>query len=446
MKAKWILYVGLIAVAGLVIQGCGREPESSVSQSEEDGPAGQLARSAGAAVLVFEPGPDMHAAVQEALIEAEAGAVIQFEEGTFEFELGLSLDVDNVTIRGRGIDKTILSFKNQEGGSEGLYVTSDNVLLEDFAVVDTKGNAIKSHGANNIVFRRVRTEWTGGPKSTNGAYGIYPVSSRNVLVEECVSIGASDAGIYVGQSENVIVRNSRAEYNVAGFEIENCHGADVYENVATNNAGGILVFDLPDLPVQRGGDVRVFKNQAYANNTKNFAPEGNIVANVPTGTGVMIMANSNVEIFENEIWGNDTTNLVLTSYLITGNAIKDPNYYPYAEKVHVHHNTFGPGGTNPGKEGVSPIVAMIVGTPIPDIIWDGIVNPEKVKEGELDEDARIYIHDNNKTGGGDVTFANLGGLASLANPAEGKALVTRDLGPHRGSFPSLHPILIKGAG
>lgn len=54
-----------------------------------------------------------------------------------------------------------------------------------------------------------------------------------------MAIGASDAGIYVRQSRDVIVRNSRAEFNVAGIEIENTVNADVYGNTATNNTGGI---------------------------------------------------------------------------------------------------------------------------------------------------------------------------------------------------------------
>ena len=129
----------------------------------------------------------------------------------------------------------------------------------------------------------IRTEWTGGPKSTNGAYGLYPVESKDVLIDGCIAIGASDAGIYVGQSENIIVRNSRAHYNVAGIEIENSYYADVYDIIASHNTGGILVFDLPDLPQQGGHHVRVFRNKAIDNDTDNFAPEGNIVGEGWTG-------------------------------------------------------------------------------------------------------------------------------------------------------------------
>ncbi|MBX7259425.1 MAG: right-handed parallel beta-helix repeat-containing protein [Candidatus Hydrogenedentes bacterium] len=390
--------------------------------------------------LSFAPGPDVQAKLQEALITVKPGSTIQLEEGTFELTMGLSLDVDNVTIRGRGMDKTILSFKNQDVGTEGLYITSDNVTLEDFTIQDTKGNGHKSNAATNHVIRRVKSEWTGGPKETNGAYAFYPVSSKNVLIEECVAIGASDAGIYVGQSENVIVRKCRAEYNVAGIEIENCHHADVYENVATHNAGGILVFDLPDLPVQHGRNVRIFRNKSVDNDTENFAPKGNIVASVPTGTGVMVMANSSVEIFENEIGGNATTNILLTSYLSTQRPIKDAGYYPYPEGIHIHSNSFGPCGNKPGGDG-GALMALIAGSPLPDIVWDGMVNPEKLVNGELPPDLRIYIGGNTKKDG-EVTFANIDAGTALKDPAT--VQVKRDLAAHAGSLPPLQPVTIEG--
>lgn len=391
--------------------------------------------------VTIAPGPDVQTTLQEALILAEPGSIVQLEEGTYEFELGLSLDVEGVTLRGRGIDKTILDFKKQEAGSEGLFVTSKNVTLEDFAIVDTKGNGFKSQAADNIVYRRVRAEWTGGPKETNGAYGIYPVSSTNVLVEDCVAIGGSDSGIYVGQSTNVIVRNCRAEYNVAGIEIENCHGADVYNCTATNNTGGILVFDLPDLPQQRGHNIRILDNHVFANNTPNFAPKGNIVATVPTGTGTMVMANSNVELFNNEIRDHETANMLIVSYQSTLIEIKDPNYYPYAEGINIHNNTFGPCGNKPGGER-GELLAALAGTPLPDILWDGIVNQEKLVDGKLPPELGIYIH-NNKDTDGEVTFASIGGAAILPDPTA--AVVTRDIAEHAGELPSLTPIEIPGA-
>ena len=264
--------------------------------------------------IIIYPSEDPYTEIQEALILANSGDIIRITAGLYELEDSLSIDVDGLILEGDGINKTVLSFKNQLSGAQGLSVTSDRVTLRDFAVEDAKGDAIKVKGVTDISFIRVRTEWTNGPDELNGAYGLYPVESKNVLIDSCIAIGASDAGIYVGQSENIIVKNSRAEFNVAGIEIENSYYADVYNNHAENNTGGILVFDLPDIPQQGGHHVRVFKNKSINNNTDNFAPEGNIVGEVPRGTGIIIQANSHVEIFDNDIGGNDTVNIAVVTY------------------------------------------------------------------------------------------------------------------------------------
>ena len=161
--------------------------------------------------------------------------------------------------------------------------------------------------------RGLRTAWSGGPNPDNGAYGIYPVQTENTLIENSVAIGASDAGIYVGQSRNVVVRNNRAEFNVAGIEIENTVHADVHGNVAVNNTGGILVFNMPDLP-QRGHSTRIFDNRVVNNNTPNFGAPGSAVAGVPAGSGILVNANDLIEVFGNEVGDNQTANVLISSY------------------------------------------------------------------------------------------------------------------------------------
>lgn len=383
-----------------------------------------------AKTITIAPGDNVQEELQEALILAEPGDVIALDEGLFNFTTSLSLDVDDVTIRGKGMDKTILSFKDQDSGAEGLIITSDGTSCEDFAIEDSKGDAIKAKGCDGITFIRVRTEWTGGPKETNGAYGLYPVESTDVLIDGCVAIAASDAGIYVGQSENIIVRNCRAEYNVAGIEIENSWGADVYDNVATHNTGGILVFDLPGLPKQGGKNVRVFRNTIVNNDTPNFAPKGNIVATVPTGTGLQIMANRNVEVFENTIRDNQSTNISILSYFSSGRPVKDESYNPFPTKINIHDNDIGNGGKDP-QGLIKSIVVPLVGPDIPDIIWDGIL-----KEGAGNPE--IYITNN-----GDADFANID-LGRVMNDPKA-ARVLRDLSAHKGTLPPLKPIVIEGS-
>ncbi|MEC8754505.1 MAG: parallel beta-helix domain-containing protein, partial [Pseudomonadota bacterium] len=158
--------------------------------------------------------------LREALETAVPGDVIEIPAGTFTFKRSLILNTDNVTIRGAGMDQSILSFKGQIAGAEGLSVNASDFVIEDLAIEDTVGDALKVNEGDNITIRRIRTEWTNGPDTENGAYGIYPVQTTNVLLEGNVAIAASDAGIYVGQSKQVVVRDNRAEYNVAGIEVE----------------------------------------------------------------------------------------------------------------------------------------------------------------------------------------------------------------------------------
>ncbi|GMV99875.1 MAG: hypothetical protein AMXMBFR84_10140 [Candidatus Hydrogenedentota bacterium] len=386
---------------------------------------------------VVKPGPEAQEAAQEAMILAQPGDTILFDEGKFDFTIGLSLDVDNVTLKGRGSDKTILSFKGQELGSEGILITSNGVICEDFAVEDTKGDGIKAKGCEGITFRRVRAEWTNGPAETNGAYGFYPVESKNVLIEHCEVYACSDAGIYVGQSKNIIVRRNTVKFNVAGIEIENSLHADVYENHATQNTGGILVFDMPDLPMTGGGFVRVFNNTIEKNDTPNFAPKGNIVATVPTGTGMMIMSNENVEVFNNTFKDNQSANVLIVSYTTTGNPVKEPHRYdPYPEGVHIHSNTFERGGYAP--QGSLAAMAEMTGGKLANIVWDGAVDAKKKVNGELPADKRIYIHGNE---GADFINLNLDALST----GNGEPAILRDMAAHEGKLPSLPAIAIPGA-
>ena len=177
--------------------------------------------------------------IQTNFILSEDGSVIDIEEGNFTISKSLSIDgKKNITIRGKGMDKTILSFKNQQSGAEGIKITNcENIILEDLTVQDSKGDLIKAMHVKGMTFRRVKAEWTGKPTKDNGGYALYPVQCEGVEIDSCMAIGASDAGIYVGQSKYIVVKNSTAYHNVAGIEIENSLYAEVYNNTATENTG-----------------------------------------------------------------------------------------------------------------------------------------------------------------------------------------------------------------
>ena len=147
-----------------------------------------LSSSLYSAVQIVQPSENAYEDIQEALILAEPGDVIRLTSGVFNLQDSLSLDIEGVQIEGEGMDQTILNFSNQQSGAQGLSVTSDNVTLQDFSIQNAKGDAIKVKGVTNIKFLRVKTEWTNGPNPENGAYGLYPVESTNVLILSLIHI------------------------------------------------------------------------------------------------------------------------------------------------------------------------------------------------------------------------------------------------------------------
>ncbi len=339
-------------------------------------------------------------ALQTQFILASDGDVIELEEGNFQIKGSLSLEgKKKITIRGKGMDKTVLSFKNQTTGAEGIKITNcENIILEDLTVQDSKGDLIKTMHVKDIIFRRIKAEWTGGPKSQNGSYALYPVLCTNILIDSCVAIGASDAGIYVGQSQHIEVKNCTAYQNVAGIEIENSLYADVHHNHAYGNTGGILVFDLPDLIQKKGGFVKVHDNLIEENNLSNFAPKGNIVGKVPKGTGMLILATSHVDIYDNKILNHRTVGVGIISYFMAEIAIKDKEYDPYPTAISVFNNTFE---RQLGRVPLEGRFAQIYrfklrfGRNVPHIVYDGVLDAARCgTDGKYLGPHKICVHHN----------------------------------------------------
>lgn len=347
-------------------------------------------------------------------VNANDGDTIRIPEGHFRFKGTIWMDgKNNITIKGAGLDKTILSFKGQEEGSEGMKITnSQNITVLDMTLQDSKGDLIKTQKIEGLTFKNVKTEWLGEPKEENGSYGFYPVDCDKVLLDNCTAIGASDAGIYIGQSRDIVVKNCTAYHNVAGIEIENCVRAEVYNCYSHENTGGILIFDMPDL-TQSGRQVRIFNNKVYSNNYRNFAPEGNIVGEVPPGTGVMILATKDVEIFDNEIQHNKTLGVAITSYKLVRKPYDDPDFDPYPKGIYVYDNTIGKGFLQLPTFDYDMGKLLFFKFPFkqPDIIFDGFFDPEiEQKDGNYVSPYMVCVKNNQG-----AKFANVDAANDFAN-------------------------------
>jgi parallel beta-helix repeat protein len=348
--------------------------------------------------------------LQLQLIQAKPGEVIQLPAGKWSLRRPLSLNKSHVTLRGEGPNATILSFKDQIQGAEGLSINAaSGVTIENLAIEDPKGDALKANGCTDLTIRHVRVEWTGGPSEKNGGYGLYPVQCERVLIEHSTVMGASDAGIYVGQSKQIVVRDNRIELNVVGIEIENSTQADVYRNDVTNNTGGILVINMPNLPVKGTRETRVYDNRIYSNNTENFAPPGNVIARVPAGTGFMVIASDDVEFFRNRVEDNQSANAMIVSFAATGKPANDRGYDAYPQRIWIHDNRFSGGGDHPDQKNMRALRLAKIGAAgvVPDILWDGVM-PRGLDAASM----QICLRNNEN-----ADFANIdlrGGLENLS--------------------------------
>jgi parallel beta-helix repeat protein len=352
-----------IAVAVVGITGCGGDDNDSNNDVLEGNSSivSELAVTASGFVLPIGAiyvspdavdGTDLKDAIIIALTDIADNAVVVLPKGSFVVSSSITVtDATGITITGHGLDATKLDFSTAPEDDGIKFAGGTDITIRDLGVYEAPKNAIKVDGVNGIHITYTSTIWeedleNGG--DDNGAYGLYPVSSQNVLMENNYSKGSADAGIYVGQSNNIVVRNNIAEHNVAGIEIENSTNADVYNNAAFDNAAGILIFDLPGLPQAYGSGVRIFSNNTYDNNTTNVG--NGAVSLAPSGTGILIFATSDVEIYNNTITDNDTAGVEIASYFLADDNVTDygDNYgatigdgwSPLIKNINVHSNTF----------------------------------------------------------------------------------------------------------
>lgn len=300
----------------------------------------------------FNPGDESK--ITEAFLSLKDSSCLILKAGVYKFDNLSIAQLKHILIKGEGPDKTILDFSMQTQGGEGIRVTDvRGFTIKDMTIRDSKGDLLKVNKSEDVVITNLHAVWKNSD-SSSGGYAIYPVLCKRVLVDSCYAEGSSDAGIYVGQSDSAVVRNCNASRNVAGCEIENTSHASVYDNEFFGNTAGFLIFDLPGLS-KRGGYVKAYHNYIHDNNIKNFAKSGSFgtlwgVGNASPGSGVIILAASNIELYDNRILNNNSCSITIAS----GFAVDDKaaekisdSYFPISQHIRIHDNTMEMGNAFP---------------------------------------------------------------------------------------------------
>jgi parallel beta-helix repeat protein len=306
------------------------------------GAAALLQQAAGNVIVVKEG-----ELIQDAVKKAQPGDTIQVMPGTYRETV--FIDKDNISLMGviRGGDWPVLDGESKR--NDAILYSGDGTRIENFKIVKYKGNAIMGQAGSNFV---IRHNWV----VDTGVYGIFPQLGKNGLIEYNVLTGIEDAAIYVGMSDNVHVAHNEVYGNVAGIEIENTRHAIVENNMVYDNAGGILTFITPGLPIKTTIDVIIRNNFIVGNNHVNFGAAGSIVSGVPSGTGIIIMAADDVIVENNVIRDNKNAGVVVVDHKSFANITIDPEADPNPDRVKLLRNLY----VNNGYEPIAEIKALML--------------------------------------------------------------------------------------
>ena len=178
------LRLATLVLAATVFTACKSSSSSSSSPAPNpapvtpttpgtENPTPQVGRT-----FEIAPGDDATIQMVRAMVQAAPGDVTEFGCGYFELGSTLQLiNTEDITIRGCGKDKTVLSFKNNNAPEGILGVNVHGLWIEDLTILDTGGNGIELRSVNHATLKRVRTLWSSG----GGRESEDPITAANAF-------------------------------------------------------------------------------------------------------------------------------------------------------------------------------------------------------------------------------------------------------------------------
>lgn len=319
---------------------------------------------------------DDYSLLQNLLMKKNADGVITLPAGNFQLKRSLTLTQDNVHLKGQGIGKTILNFGGQVSGSEGIRVSGKNIVLSDFSLYETPGDGIKAIDSENITFKHLEVGWKHGASNKQGTYAIYPVASKNILIEHCETFGATEAGIYVGQSTGSKVIHNYAYNNTVGIEAENSVDTVIADNRIIDNSLGVLISDIPGLPMF-GKNTHILRNEIRNNNRANDIDNKAHLGYNQNGAGVVLVATKSVLVDQNHFSAHLITDIAVLHYHSTNFRRSRVLYDPNVRDIQIgsnHHKAIAQPTSNVRHAFYKWVVPDASRT----LLWDGRISQDKL--------------------------------------------------------------------
>ncbi|MCW5934896.1 MAG: right-handed parallel beta-helix repeat-containing protein [Fimbriimonadia bacterium] len=293
--------------------------------------------------------------IQEAVDKAGRDGTVRIYPGTYHESVMVihhGVTIEGITQNGK---RPVIDGKGKM--ADAVAGMGNRFKIRNLDIKNYQGNGVVIHDAKDVTFQDLYVENT-------GLYGVYPVGCDGVLVEGCKVTKISDAGVYVGQSRNIVVRNNECYGNVAGIEIENSVNAVVEDNNCYDNTGGILVFLLPFNPSKVADNCIVRRNRIVNNNVPNWGDPNAIVSQIPKGSGLIILAADQTVVYDNEISGNESFGIAVLGLSVMYPPNTKYDVEPMPDNNWIHSNKLKDNGKNPHE------MLKKMGVPGSDLIWD----------------------------------------------------------------------------
>jgi parallel beta-helix repeat protein len=247
-------------------------------------------------------------------------------------------------------------------GNTGIRVApaSQATRINGFTL---SGLTIQNYSRNGVLLLRVDNfHISDGRYLGNHEYGIFPIFSSGGLIAANHVSGADDAGIYVGQSGDVMIEKNQASDCTIGIEIENSSMITVRKNMVERNSIGILVQVLPGLAVTVTADVLVSDNRLIANNRPNpVSDPDELLSLLPSGVGFFNVGGDRVMFRHNTAIQNQSAGIIMAR-IPSALAALDPRIDPFPDFNETRDNVAVQNGESP-----DPRIAPLPGS---DLLWD----------------------------------------------------------------------------
>jgi parallel beta-helix repeat protein len=341
---------------------------------------------AGASTIVVHRGGSIRAAIAS----ASSGDRILVRPGTYHE--GAPGDLNALTITKSDIElvgddgEEPVVLENAGGQSYGVWVSPadstgpgpqsdgehppcglEGSSLHGFAIRGFTVRGFAEHGVHLACVDGFAI--TGNHADQNGVYGLFPVVSRNGIVAgNVVTNTITDAAIYVGQSDGVLIAGNVVHDNLLGLEVENSRHCAVLGNHAFHNTLGIFVDILPFLERKTQESTVVAHNHVHDNNRPNTANPGDLLSVLPSGLGILVAGGHGTSVVDNRVRSNGFAGIAVASLCLglalQGNPCSGLDIDPDPVNDRIAGNRLENNGTVPQPDPFFDALRA-------DLIWDG---------------------------------------------------------------------------